>query len=172
MKKSLGVLVSLSVLLAGNVQAHVQNRNDPNDSPSPLDLKDVSFDHDSRRFIIGIETFATWPNRLLRNKGEFSIAIDTGRGSHFVARVHQRNGRLRVPVFRRRPHMERVGHGRAIRPNRDSLTVVIRRGVIRGYRGSIKWSPASFFESQQRCETGCNDFAPNSSQGWWFYHRM
>ena len=173
MKKSLGaLLIAVSLLLAGNVQAHVQNENDPNDTRSPLDLKRLSFGHNARRFNIGIETFGTWPSRLLRKKGEFSIAIDTGRGSHFVAKVKQRNGQLRVAVFSRRPDMKRVGHGSASRDDQDSLNVSIKRRLVKGYRGPVKWSPASFFKSRNRCPSRCDDFAPNSSQGLWFRHPM
>lgn len=173
MNKVLGALIiAISLAIMAVASAHVRNESDPNDSRSPLDLKQISFDHNGQRFIVGLETFETWANRALRKKGEFSIAIDTGSGSHFVVKVRERDGELKVPVFRRFPDMDRIGYGNATKEDRRSVQVTVRRELIKGYRGPVKWSPASFFKSRKICENRCDDLAPNASQGYWFHHRL
>jgi hypothetical protein len=166
MRKRRGVRLAIAMAAlctlatAQTALAGTNTVRDPNDRPGPLDIRSVSHGHAGDRVKHVITTFRRWPTALLgpRTPNFFLLQISTDRASERFVLIFSSPRRVLARVFD--SDGDFLGRADASRPNRRSVQVKLRRGLL-GNPGGYLWRAFSYFEAPGRCGDGCRDRAPN-----------
>lgn len=161
--KRLLVSIALAALLVvgGVATAHVQSKDDANDSPDRLDLKRVSVSHTARRLILDIRTWESWSARELQSgKRTLYFTFDTkgGNAADYNANILRTESDGLVCLIGTEPEGARVGEGRAYRNGDNHVACSFRRRLIEaGGSKTIRWKGSMF-----NLDTFERDYVPNS----------
>ncbi len=152
------VAVALTTLVGVEVAAAGTNTvSDPNDRPGRLDIRSASQGHAGDKVKHVITTFGRWPTALLgpRTPNFFLLEISTDQASERIVVIFSSPHRIRALVFHSNGNL--LGRADASRPNRRSVQVKIRRGLL-GNPAGYFWRAVAFFRGPG-CGGGCTDRA-------------
>jgi hypothetical protein len=151
-----------ALLISGVASAHEQeSRIDAHDRDTPLDLRQVTFDHNGTNIFGDITTYGGFSNSTVGRRG--FIAIDVWKGSwqrdgYYRLIIRAKRRRLTGTVYRGtyRPDEElvRIGSAPIDRVDSNELAFRLRRSLVEARGAGVKWSADSLWHADS-----CGDSA-------------
>ena len=170
-----GLAVALAfaatVAWAGPVDAHVQEKNDPNEVVGPLDLRGASFSHPQDRVRSTLTTQGSWSDATLDDGSRLIFTYDSrgnGFGDFYVRVRAAAGGGLKGTLFKGGDPFEGGGEFVArVRVRRRDKTLVARFPIekLDPRATYIGWGAASVYKGDPSCTGayGCYDVMPDGT---------
>ena len=136
--------VAIVAVWASAAAGHIQQRDDPDETPGPLDIKRVAMGHTNNLLVHGVRMQHGFRKSVINKSTPNRIfaAWDTraGRRLDYVARIFAVEGRLKGTVHLYRTG-RRVGRLRDVtKPKRNTVIFEVARGLIRARGdGFVRW---------------------------------